>query len=163
MATRKRNSGSGLSIGGNVRVNNGDFVGGNKSIHVGNGGSYIGGDVKGSTVVTGNGNQVGKFEAARQALFDEINKKIDAKTELPAVAREDLKATVEEIKTEAAKGKKADETFLARRLRNLEQMAPDILQVVLATLANPAAGFAMVVKKIGERAAQAQPQQPAAG
>jgi hypothetical protein len=39
----------------------------------------------------------------------------------------------------------------AGRLRNIQRMAPDILDVVLAALSNPAAGFASVVKKVAQR------------
>ncbi|HBY08693.1 MAG TPA: hypothetical protein DEH22_13260 [Chloroflexi bacterium] len=62
-----------------------------------------------------------------------------------------MKANVAEIKAEDEKGDQAEESFIARRLRNIQRMAPDILEVMLATIANPAAGFGMVAKKVAEK------------
>jgi hypothetical protein len=45
-----------------------------------------------------------------------------------------------------------DEGFLARRFRNIARMAPDVLDVVVATLGNPLAGLGVAVKKIAEKA-----------
>lgn len=46
-----------------------------------------------------------------------------------------------EIEQAAAKDpEKLDEAFLARRLRNIERMAPDMMGVILVTLAKPWAG-----------------------
>jgi hypothetical protein len=57
------------------------------------------------------------------------------------------------VVTEAVeKKKKVDESFLARRFRNVARMAPDILDVVVAALANPLAGMGVAVKKIAEKA-----------
>jgi len=58
---------------------------------------------------------------------------------------------VQELQAEVAKGDEADEDFLARRLRNIQRMAPDILEVALATLSNPAVGFGLAVKKVAQR------------
>ncbi len=58
---------------------------------------------------------------------------------------------MEEIKTEVEKGAQASESFLTSRLRNIQRMAPDILDVVLATLANPTSGLATAVRKIAGR------------
>jgi hypothetical protein len=55
--------------------------------------------------------------------------------------------------TEAAqKNEKIDESFLSRRFRNIARMAPDLLDVVVATLGNPLAGLGVAVKKIAEKA-----------
>jgi hypothetical protein len=62
-----------------------------------------------------------------------------------------LKADAEDVKSEAEKGDQVDERFLTRHLRNIQRMAPDILEVVLATLTNPAAGFALTVQKIARK------------
>ena len=64
-----------------------------------------------------------------------------------------MKVAVEEIAAEDQKGEDADESFIARRLRNIQRIAPDILDVVMATIANPAAGFGMVAKKVAEKMA----------
>jgi hypothetical protein len=55
--------------------------------------------------------------------------------------------------TEAAqKNNQMDEGFLPRRFRNIARMAPDVLDVVVATLANPLAGLGAAVKKISQKA-----------
>ena len=67
-----------------------------------------------------------------------------------------MKAEVKEIQytvTEATqKNDKVDERFLSHRFTNIARMAPDVLDVVVATLGNPLAGFGVAVKKIAERA-----------
>ncbi len=45
-----------------------------------------------------------------------------------------------------------DESFLSRRFRNIARVAPDILDVVVATLTNPLAGLGLVATKIAEKA-----------
>ena len=41
---------------------------------------------------------------------------------------------------------------MSGRSRNIARIAPDMLDMVVATLANPLAGLGMVVKKIAEKA-----------
>jgi hypothetical protein len=89
-------------------------------------------------------------------LFDELYTKLEARPNTPAADKEDLKTDVKEIQTavtEAAqKNGKVDEGFLARRFRNIARMAPDVLDMVVAMLANPLAGLGVAVKKIAEKA-----------
>lgn len=59
---------------------------------------------------------------------------------------------VDEIRTEAKKGDTANPSFIQQRLINLAKMAPDIFQVVIATLTNPLNGFALAVQKIAQKA-----------
>ena len=47
---------------------------------------------------------------------------------------------------------KLDEGFLSRRFRNFARMAPDVLDVIVATLRNSLAGLGVAVKKIAEKA-----------
>ena len=89
-------------------------------------------------------------------LFDGLYAAIEAHPGTAPAEKADLQAEVEEIQagvTEAAeKNEKVDEGFLARRFRNIARMAPDILDVVVATLASPLAGMGLAVKKIAEKA-----------
>jgi hypothetical protein len=124
----------GVSIGGNANIHNGDIAGRDLIIK--------GNSRSGNTTVN---------LAAREKLFKQVLKEID-KQPIPKVDKDDLKTNVKEIKEEAAKGPKADKSFLATRFRNIMRIAPDILKVVTATIANPAAGFALVVQKVAERA-----------
>ena len=48
--------------------------------------------------------------------------------------------------------KKMEESFLSRRFRNIARIAADVLDVVVATLANPLAGLGVAIKKIAEKA-----------
>ena len=99
-----------------------------------------------------------------QQLFDTIYTRIESRPQTPPAQKEDLKAEVQEIQetvTEAAKEKKkVDEGFLAHRFRNIARMAPDILEVVVAALANPLAGLGVAVRKIAEKATSSAPPQP---
>lgn len=150
MPKKMKKTESGLQIGGNVSITRGDFVGGDKNVRVDRGGVFVGGDVHGSNIVTGDHNRVGNDEAVGNTLFAEIVRQIEGRPNTSSEDKEDLKANVAEIKTEAEKGEQADESFLRRRLRNIERIAPDIADVVLATLSNPVAGFATIVKKVAE-------------
>jgi hypothetical protein len=89
-------------------------------------------------------------------LFDGLYQNIDSRAELPKANKEDIKAEVQEIQstvTQAAqKNEKIDEGFLSRRFRNIARMAPDVLDVVVATLGNPLAGLGVAAKKIAEKA-----------
>jgi hypothetical protein len=134
-----------VTIGGNVvgedfsiSSTGGDVVQGNKII-VSSGSKYVGGD---DNSVTGwSAKDVENF-------FAKVTQKIDAKPELAPTDKEDLKAEVQDLQTEVAKGEEANESFLERRLRNIKRMAPDILETIATTLADPKAGLAMVIRKV---------------
>ena len=136
-----------IHIGGGVNTG-GDFVGGDKNVTVGNRGVAIGGNVSGSAIITGDGNVVGQNELHQH--FQPIYKRI-AQADLPPEDKADLEAEVQQVEAEIAKGEKADESALARHLRFVKRIAPDILDVVLATMQGPAAGFSAVAKKVAAR------------
>lgn len=138
------NTDGGAYIGGSVNTGGGDFVGRDKKVKVEKG-VYIGGDAKDNTIIVGDDNIVG---GATQNIFAPIYQAIQ-NTPLAPQDKGDLKAEVEEIETEIVKADaEIDESALSRHLRNIQRIAPDILDVVLATMANPAAGFGMVAKKV---------------
>lgn len=89
-------------------------------------------------------------------LFDRLYAEIDASPKTSPANKEEIKAEIKEIQTtvtEAAQqNEKVDEGFLSRRFRNIARMAPDVLDVVVATLASPLAGLGVAFKKIAERA-----------
>jgi hypothetical protein len=119
------------------------------------------GAVSGSTgVAIGRGAQAhvdqSRTTITLHQVFETIYEKLEGlpvqvETVTPEIV-EDAKAEVDELQPEVEKGEQADERFLARRFRNLARMGPDILDVVTATLANPAAGVALVVRKIAQKA-----------
>jgi hypothetical protein len=84
-------------------------------------------------------------------LFKRVHKQI--KTHPPRAADPDkVHAQVKKIEREAAKGEKADPAKLEGWLIKLSKMAPDILDVMLASLGGPVAGFTAVFKKIVDHA-----------
>ncbi len=106
--------------------------------------------------ITTNQTATGLSAAEIKQLFDQLYTIIESNKRVSPTKKADLRAEVEEIQstvTEAAqKNEKVDESFLSRRFRNIARMAPDVLDVVVATLANPLAGLGVAVKKIAEKA-----------
>lgn len=84
-------------------------------------------------------------------LFEKLFISIDNHPKLRFEDKTDLKTEVVELREELNK-EEANESFLMRRLRNIGRMAPDILEVTLATITHPAAGFGIIAKKVAEKA-----------
>jgi len=82
----------------------------------------------------------------------QINAKIDASLGLSQSEKSELKTQTQKIDEEIKKGTKADLGRLERWINTVAVMAPDIFDVVVATLQSPLAGIGMVIKKIGDRA-----------
>jgi len=148
---RSINTDGGAYIGGNVNTSGGDFVGRDKNVAAGERGVAIGGNVSGSTIITGDRNVVGSTDTLQQEYIQHIFEAIESRPDTDPVDKEDLKAAVQEIRKEDSKGETADETFIARRLRNIQRMAPDILDVVIEMIKNPVAGFGFVVRNVVEK------------
>ena len=125
-----------------VRVGNISDISGNVNVAGGN--------------ITTHHTVTGLSAAEIKQLFDGLYSQIDARANTSPADKEDIKAEVKEIQstvTESAqKNEKVDENFLSRRFRNIARMAPDVLDVVVATLGNPLAGLGVAVKKIAEKA-----------
>lgn len=85
-------------------------------------------------------------------LFKRVHRKVKTRRADPKVNQAKLQTQVKKIETEAAKGSAADPGKLERWIRTLAKMAPDIVEVMAASLAGPVGGFTMVFKKIVERA-----------
>jgi len=127
---------------GNIKVGNISGVSGEVNIAGGN--------------ITTNKTTTGLSAREIKQLFDQLYTAIETNSKASLANKEDLKAEVKEIQstvTDASqKNEKVDEGFLARHFRNIARMAPDVLDVVVATLANPLAGLGVAVKKIAEKA-----------
>jgi hypothetical protein len=125
-----------------VRVGNISDISGNVNVAGGN--------------ITTHHTTTGLSAAEIKQLFDGLYSQIDARANTSPADKEDLKAEVKEIQstvtTAAQKNEKIDESFLARRFRNIARMAPDLLDVVVATLGNPLAGLGVAAKKIADKA-----------
>jgi hypothetical protein len=146
----KIEAGGGAYVGGNVNTGGGDFVGRDKHVHGNETNISIGGSVNGSSIVVGNNNNVTTGTTSTQNIFNSVYDAID-RSSRPAQDKEDLKAEVKEIETTVGQNSLIDETWLARRLRNLKRMAPDIAEIALSALAGPGVAVATIVKKVAEK------------
>lgn len=84
-------------------------------------------------------------------LFGILSAQINKQSELINIEKDDLKAEVAKLCQELDKDSNTNEDTLKHRLRNIGRMAPDILEVALATITNPVAGFGVVAKKVAEK------------
>ena len=147
------NRSGGISFGNNAKVTvKGDMVSGDKNVtnvntgggaYVGGGGKFVGRDDQSVTGMTAP--DIEKF-------FAPIYQQIDAQRDLDPQDKEDLKSDVQDVQNEIENGDDADEKALARALRHIKRMAPDILDVIVTTFANPSAGAATVIRKVVEQA-----------
>jgi hypothetical protein len=124
-----------------------------RGLSAGNGSIVIGGNVQGSNVVMGNHNVVSNQSINIAPLFQTIYNFVDAHPKLQAGKKEDAKEELKEIQT-ALEEPKPDESFIARRFRNLKRMSPEIVEVAFETLKNPVGGVAEVVKRIAKKMAE---------
>jgi hypothetical protein len=97
----------------------------------------------------------GVSTAEIQQLFDHLYQTIESR--MYALPREKaaVAAEIKEIQSAVTAGsprdKKTLENFLFLRLRNIASMAPDVLDVVMQTLANPVLGLGEVARKIAKK------------
>lgn len=141
----------GVMVGGNV---GGSVVTGSQNRIINTGGGFY----NEGTINTGGGDFVGRDQtkgltgADLAQLFQTVYQRIETRPADPNVDKEEVKETVQKIEQEAKKGDEANPTKVERWLKTLKDMAPDIGDVTIACLTNPAAGVAMVIKKIAEKA-----------
>lgn len=123
------------------------------------GGISIGGNV-GGNVIIGNNNTVNTQQGINaqdlMALFNGIQNQIETRPEDPNVGKEEISEIVKRIEKEAAKGDGANKDKVSRWLETLSDLAPDILTVTVAALANPVAGVAAGIKIVAERLSKGQ-------
>ncbi|HLO18047.1 MAG TPA: hypothetical protein VK206_24665 [Anaerolineales bacterium] len=90
-------------------------------------------------------------DANFERLFELLEEKIKARPEDPNVDKQEIQEQVNQIKAEAAQGEKANPNKLERWIRNLAGMAPDIVDVMAASLGGPISGLTAVIQKIAAR------------
>jgi hypothetical protein len=105
-------------------------------------------------VIRGRSDQYQSGISADEAskLFESLFARIDQHSRLSKDDKADLKVEVQEVREELEKNEDANESFILRRLRNIGRMTPEILEVTLATITNPVAGFGMIASKIAAKA-----------
>jgi hypothetical protein len=84
--------------------------------------------------------------------FIEIKRQVKALPNLDDDDKDELYETVVKIEGEVKKGDGANTGKVERWLRTVADMSDDILQVVVATLTNPAAGIGTAIRLIAEKA-----------
>lgn len=86
-------------------------------------------------------------------LFTEVKARVDALAEddQEVVAPIVNQAEQQAAQIQAGVDNEVTRSALEKRLRNLWNMAPDIAEVTLAMLANPAAGIALTIRKIAAK------------
>jgi hypothetical protein len=124
-----------------------------KNLKAGSGSIVIGGNVQSSNIVVGNHNTVSNQSIDVAPLFDIIHQAVDAQSSLKPADKADIKSELQEIQA-VIEQPKPDETFLARRFRNIKRMSPDIVEVAFETLKNPLGGVAEVIKRVMKKMAE---------
>jgi hypothetical protein len=98
----------------------------------------------------------GQQAAEIKQIFNSLYLAIGSQIEASPAEKEDLEAEMKEIQAAVTiasqQNKVIDEGLLSGRFRNIALMAPDILDVVVRTLANPVLGFGEVARKIAAKA-----------
>jgi hypothetical protein len=123
-----------------------ESVGRDRTVSAGDRSVVIGGDVRSSQIVTGDYN---RLDTAYK--FSSLFPQIEDLPNLSTTDKSDLKSELRTFEDEDKKGPEANQGFLAQRLRNVRRIAPDILDVAIATITNPAVGFGMIAKKVAEK------------
>ncbi len=120
------------------------------------GGAYIEGNVnisgKGKFINRDDRSQTGVPLDEVTKLFESIFFQIENHPKLSSIDKSDVRQEIEEVREELSKIEQSNESYILRRLRNIGRMAPDILEIVLATITSPVAGFGLIAKKIAEKA-----------
>lgn len=155
----------GVNVSGNV---GGSIITGGQNMITQVGGDMVQGDKVGGDKVGGDKNTIGDItnsagiamgrEAQAHvaqgisgseltALFQAVHKQIEARPADPNVEKEEIAQQAQKIEQEAT-ASQPNENKLERWIRHLADMAPDIVDVMAASLSGPVAGTAAVIKKI---------------
>ncbi|MCL4299462.1 MAG: hypothetical protein KJ077_27245 [Anaerolineae bacterium] len=137
-----------ISGSGNVLIQGSHITAGSHSVI----GATARGDINTGDVTTGRSGD------PWAGLFGPLYRQIEANSRLSADDKADLKADVEEIEKEAKAKAKAgaepDDSLVRRRLRSIEQMAPDLIEAIAATTVSPASDVEPVWVKIVAQAGE---------
>jgi hypothetical protein len=122
--------------------------------------NVIQGSISGGVTVQGRGAQVSVQQTSESndkelsALFDKLYEAIQSRPHDPNIDKEEISETVQKIEQEVKKGDQANDSKLKRWMEGLNKMAPDIVDVILASLGGPVSGLTAVMKKVAEHARQ---------
>jgi len=127
----------GSYVAGNVHVKDGEFVGRDKIV---------------TSVET---------EAELSVVFKPVYNAIEQRPNTTPEEKQEIKDVVKDMEGELKSSPTPNEKFIARLASDLQKMAPDILEVMLASMQSPVAGISAAVRKIIARAAQQSSPKPA--
>jgi hypothetical protein len=122
--------------------------------------NVIQGSISGGVVVQGRGANVsvqqsgGINQEQLSLVFEKMYQAIQSRPDDPNIDKEEISGTVQRIEQEVKKGDQANESKLNRWMESLNKMAPDIVDVILASLGGPVSGLTAVLKKVAEHAHQ---------
>ena len=109
----------------------------------------VGGDITGRDKTT----RINYGELAElREQFEFIQRTIDQIADTAGVDKSELKSIVQGIEQEVTKGEIADKSKVERWLKSLAEVADDVFQITVATLANPAVGVAKAIQLVAQRA-----------
>ncbi len=140
-------------VGKNAQATKKTLVGGDQNQISGGvtaGGVSIQGRNASVTIHQTGGEQMSEINA----LFNKLFRQIEMRAPDPNVDKEEIVDTVQKIQNEVSKNESISETKLTRWMDYLNKIAPDIIDVVLASLAGPVSGATAVLKKIADRSRQ---------
>ncbi len=141
------NTGGGAYIGGSVKVKGGDFVGRDKTAVRITGDGNVVGDYSSATVVKRTGTELDEVTALFQQALE-----LARAPKRPPEEREDLEAAVEMAQQETEKGEEADKNLLNKALDVLLEKGPDVLEIVLQAILNPAAAAGKGARMLARQA-----------
>jgi hypothetical protein len=110
------------------------------------------GNVTNSTVAIGRHSQVIRIENYQEALFEKVHQRITDRPVDPQVDKAEITTAVNTIQEELTKGEGANPNKVERWLNILAEMAPDILDVVLAAMVSPPQAITAVLRKVADKA-----------
>jgi hypothetical protein len=122
--------------------------------------NVIQGSISGGVIVQGRGANVavqqssGINEEQLSLVFEKMYQAIQSRPDDPNIDKEEISETVQRIEQEVKKGDQANDSKLKRWMESLNKMAPDIVDVILASLGGPVSGLTAVLKKVAEHAHQ---------
>ncbi|WP_420640881.1 caspase family protein [Candidatus Leptofilum sp.] len=169
----------GVHIDGGFNMSGGNFIGGDGKIVQGDeihgdkiGGDKVAGDkVEGDQISVGNitgatGVAIGRGAQAHvqqgvsggelAEFFQKVHQHIQQRPEDPDVDKSEIEAEVQKIEAETTQNEEPNENKLERWLKNLASMAPDIVDVMAASLGGPVAGATAVLRKVINKVKQSQ-------
>ncbi|MCP4541497.1 MAG: hypothetical protein GY832_30570 [Chloroflexi bacterium] len=93
-------------------------------------------------------------EGSAPAALDPFHDLYQELAELPdSPEKESMVETLEKLKAESEKGDDADEGAVEELIQNVAEVLPDVAEIAINTMVNPASGLTTLVQKVAKRVA----------